>query len=397
MQEKALVVLVLQQVVVVVVTKFFKYLIGTLISVFYSSLIHAAVLPEDRADALYHVYDGGGVEVTGPSIIVRKKVSEAVSLSGNYYVDSISSASIDVITTASKYSEERIQNSVSIDFLQDKTLMSAGYTTSDENDYDASTFSFNMSQDMFGDLTNIGMGVSFGSNVIKKTGDDTFEESMDSKGFHISLSQVISKNLILSTVYEVISDEGYLNNPYRSVRYIDSSVTKGYSFQSEVYPNTRTSNAFAIRAKYHLPSQSSIGVGYRLFSDSWGIDSNTYELSFQTAILKDYIFEVSYRVYDQTSANFYKDLFPYINAQEFMARDKELSAFSDQSIGLGISHDFISNGTGFFKKGSLNFNVDWMSFDYDNFKDLTSNNTVSDEPSYSFDASIYRLYVSLWF
>lgn len=357
----------------------------------------AAVLPEDRADALYHVYDGGGVEVTGPSIIVRKKVSEAVSLSGNYYVDSISSASIDVVTTASAYTEERVQNSLSVDFLQGKTLMSAGYTTSVENDFDASTFSFNMSQDMLGDLTNISMGVSFGSNIITKTGDSTFEETMDSRGFHIALSQVVSKNLIMSTVIEVISDEGFLNNPYRSVRYLDGTVPQGYSYQAEVYPNTRTSNAFAIRGKYYLASKSSIGVGYRWFSDSWGIDSNTFELSYQTAMWDDFIFEVSYRAYDQTAASFYSDLFPFSNAQEFLARDKELSTFSDQSFGFGVSHDFIKNGSGFLKKGSLNAHVDLMQFKYDDFKDLTSTNSVSNEPLYELDANVYRLFVSVWF
>ncbi|MCG7959973.1 MAG: hypothetical protein JAY69_13020, partial [Candidatus Thiodiazotropha taylori] len=30
--------------------------------------LFATVLPEDRADVMYHRYDGGGVEVDGPSI-----------------------------------------------------------------------------------------------------------------------------------------------------------------------------------------------------------------------------------------------------------------------------------------------------------------------------------------
>ena len=63
----------------------------------------AGVLPEDRADVLYHLYDGGGVEIDGPSLLVRKKVGKSVSIVGNYYVDMVSSASIDVITTASPY------------------------------------------------------------------------------------------------------------------------------------------------------------------------------------------------------------------------------------------------------------------------------------------------------
>ena len=58
----------------------------------------AQVLPEDRADALYHSFDGGGVKITGPSILLRKKVTKDFSAYANYYVDSISSASIDVLS-----------------------------------------------------------------------------------------------------------------------------------------------------------------------------------------------------------------------------------------------------------------------------------------------------------
>jgi hypothetical protein len=34
----------------------------------------AGVLPDDRGDVLYHLYDGGGVQIHGPSLLVRKKV-----------------------------------------------------------------------------------------------------------------------------------------------------------------------------------------------------------------------------------------------------------------------------------------------------------------------------------
>jgi hypothetical protein len=57
----------------------------------------AAVLPDDRADVLYHRYEGGGVTIDGPSVLVRKKFAEKYSVSANYYVDMVSSASIDVM------------------------------------------------------------------------------------------------------------------------------------------------------------------------------------------------------------------------------------------------------------------------------------------------------------
>ena len=85
----------------------------------------AGVLPEDRADTLYHYYDGGGVQIDGPSILVRKNIKDTMSVFGNYYVDSISSASIDVVTTgASEYSEERDEFTVGMDFLHEDTIMS---------------------------------------------------------------------------------------------------------------------------------------------------------------------------------------------------------------------------------------------------------------------------------
>jgi hypothetical protein len=58
------------------------------------SVTHAGVLPEDRADALYHRYDGGGVTIDGPSILVRKQVGKSLSFVGNYYVDHVSSSAI---------------------------------------------------------------------------------------------------------------------------------------------------------------------------------------------------------------------------------------------------------------------------------------------------------------
>ena len=72
---------------------------------------YAAVLPEDRSDIMYHGYEGGGLEVTGPSVLVRKSVKDKVSVWANYYVDTITSASIDVVATASEYTEERTEQS----------------------------------------------------------------------------------------------------------------------------------------------------------------------------------------------------------------------------------------------------------------------------------------------
>ena len=61
----------------------------------------AGVLPEDRTDLLYHRYEGGGITIQGPSLLIQKKITDNFALTGNYYEDMISSASIDVKLSAS--------------------------------------------------------------------------------------------------------------------------------------------------------------------------------------------------------------------------------------------------------------------------------------------------------
>ena len=117
----------------------------------------AKVLPEDRADVLYHYYDGGGVTVQGPSVLIRKAYKDKVSLWGHYYMDMVSGASIDVRATASKYVERRKEGSLGADYLYNKTLMGFGFIQSDEHDYHADTGRFNISQDFFGDLTTLSL------------------------------------------------------------------------------------------------------------------------------------------------------------------------------------------------------------------------------------------------
>ena len=43
----------------------------------------AKVLPEDRNDTLWHLYDGGGVTIQGPSVLVRQSYKDKVSVWAN--------------------------------------------------------------------------------------------------------------------------------------------------------------------------------------------------------------------------------------------------------------------------------------------------------------------------
>ncbi len=352
----------------------------------------AAVLPEQSIDLLYHRYDQDGQLIDGPAILIRKNLGNTVSVSGEYLVDTVSGASIDVIATASEYTEERTETSVGIDYLVGKSILSFAYVNSTENDFDAESIHLNVSQDLFGDLTTLTMGYSQAWDTIGRVNDD-FEEEADRRHFRLGLSQVITKNMLVNLDVETITDEGFLNNAYRQVRFVSDSA-RGYDYQFERYPHTRTSNAFSLRSLYYLPYRASIKGEYRFFSDTWGIQANQFEIAYLHPLFEHWLMEFRYRHYSQSKADFYQDLFPFENAQNFLARDKELSTYKNQTFGFGIGYEFNSLLDGYIEKGSVNLLLDYIDFTYDDFRDVTREGFVAgQEPLYSFDAWVTRLFV----
>ncbi len=360
-----------------------------------NTVCQAAILPEDRADAMYHSYDGGGIEITGPSILVRKQIGDSFSVYGTHYVDTISSASIDVIATASPYAEERTENSIGVDYLRDKVTMSLAYTNSEENDFHAKSLHLGVSQEIFGGMTTVSLGYSRGWDDVGTLGNpETFDT--DRHNYRLGLSQVLTKDLIMEIGLETITDEGErLNNPYRQVRYLTSATT--FDFQDEVYPNTRTSNAVSLRAKYFLPYRAALHGEYRWFDDTWGITAQNFEIGYTQPLKDNWTFDVKVRSYKQNEADFYSDLFPFQDAQNFLARDKEMSSFSTLTVGAGVSYEFGKGNLGFIDKGSLNFSINHIEFEYDNFRDVTAGGTPGSEPLYRFDADVVQFFISLWY
>ena len=359
----------------------------------------AAVLPEDRSDALYHSYEGGGLTVSGPSVLVRKQFARDWSAFGNYYVDSISSASIDVVTTASPYREERREYSFGIDYLRGKTTLSAAYTNSEENDFSADTYSVGISQDFFGDLTTLSLGYTRGDDEIWRRDNEDERFQADRHQYRVGLTQVLTRNMIVGLSYEAIDDEGFLRNPYRQVRFVDTTAQRGYNFQFEQYPNTRSSDAVAVRARYHLPYRAAVSGELRWFNDTWGIDANAVELGYTHPFRQHWTLDLRLRLFDQSAASFYGDLFPFVDQEgvEFRARDKELSTFNSRTIGAGVSYEFSAADWRYVDRGSFNLSLDHIRFEYEDFSDLRGDPLLGSEPLYRFDANVLQVYFSIWY
>jgi len=394
--------------------------IAILYAVFGMSLpLMAAILPEDRFDILYHRYEGDQVTVDGPSILGRKAFGKHTSLYANYYTDAVSSASIDVRTYASPYTEDRTEYSFGADLLFDNTTMAVGFTNSEENDYSSDTYHFGVSHTMFGDLTTVSLGFSYGDDEIRKNlydqdgnfvgNDPTFgingdgKDTLDRRNYRLGITQVLTRSMIMNLAYETVSDTGYTQNPYRSalIEQPNGPIDNRIGFTGESYPRTRTSNAVAVRANYFLPYRAALKFEYKYYADSWDIKAHTYKIAYTQPFRDHWFFDVSYRVYQQDQASFYFDLIPLGGQQTYQGRDKELSTFESQGIGFGVSYEFLKNGWWKLDKGSVSFGYERKIFDYENFSDYDEGDPRGSNPNFgkpfSFDADVVEVFFSVWY
>ena len=156
---------------------------------------------------------------------------------------------------------------------------------------------------------------------------------------------------------QVITDAGYLANPYREIRYLDPTKTIGYTLANQVYPDTHTSTAVQVQAKYYLPYRAAVTGLYRYYTDTWGVVGNTYELDYTHPIANTWIFEGRVRYYKQSAASFYSDLFPFAFSQNFTARDQNLAALDNTTIGAKVTYAFLPDGWKVFKRGTVTADV----------------------------------------
>ena len=357
----------------------------------------AGVLPDDRADIMYHRYEGGGLTVDGPSVLVRKKFGDNISAAYNYYVDMISSASVDVVTQASPYTETRTQNSLSLDALHGKSTYNAGYIYSREPDYKAQTAFASVSQDMFGDLTTVTFGYTRGWDKVGERGT-TRNDPVDHHAWSAGVSQILTRNLVMDLNYEATNSQGFLANPYRQARFLDSTEPLGYAYEQQVYPKTRSGNAGSALLKYYLPYRAAVSGSYRYYSDTWGIRAQTGDLAYTQPVLRDWTFDAHARFYHQNHADFYADLYPYASSQNYLARDRELATFDSLVYGIGATWEYRIQRFAWLQKGTVNFSWNHMHITYDDFRDLRVQDVpAGSEPLYTLDANIFQAFISFWF
>ena len=339
----------------------------------------AATLPDDRADVMFHAYEGGGLRASGPAILVRKKLADTVSLSGSYYVDMVSNASIDVVTTASPYKETRNEYNLGVDYVVRDATVSVTTSHSKEPDYIAASTSIDVAQEVFGGMTTLTLGYTRGSDQVGRK-DIGFFDTATHWRYRLGMTQILSPTWLASANMEAVSDDGFLGSPYRVARIFGSTVP-------ESNPRTRTSRAVKFRVIGEVAAGNAVRSEYRYFWDTWGVKAHTAEFGYARNFSDLWLVDWYGRFYTQQRALFYSD-----NATAettYLSRNRQLSTF--KTTGLGAKVSYTAKRVPGSYEIKLNGAYELVRFKFADFTDIRSGK------AYEFDARVLQLFMSVIF
>ena len=340
----------------------------------------AVTLPADRAEAMFHNYSGGGVTANGPAFLVRKSLADKVSLSGALYVDAVSNASVDVVSTASPYKERRTELGLGVDYAVRDALLSLGLSTSREPDYTANRVGLDVTQEVFGGMTSVSLGFTRGSDQVGKHNAPEFADTATHWQYRFGVTQILTPRWVASMNVEALADDGFLGSPYRSARVFGAAVP-------ERNPRTRSARAVKFRVIGDLGSRDALHADYRYYGDTWLIKAHTVELGYSRYFGDRWLADTALRYYSQTHALFYSD-----NASSettYVSRNRQLSTFNDVSLGAKLAWTAMKVPGKYEVK--LNGGYEYVRFKFSDFTDSRTGNL------YAYNASVLQLFVSATF
>jgi hypothetical protein len=355
-------------------------LFGAMGGVLATGHAEAADLPEDSAELMYHSYIGGGVVANGPALLAQKSVGDEISFSASYYVDMVSNASIDVVTTASPYRERRDETGVGAQVLHRESLVSVGATRSTEPDYIADSASIDVSQELLDGMTTLKIGYTRGWDTVMKHGDPSFSQPADHWQYRLGLTQVITPRWLASLNTEAISDAGFLSSPYRAARVFGTDVP-------EVDPPTRTSRAATLRAVGAVGESGAVRASFRYFWDTWDIRARTLEAGYAQHLGPRWTVDGNLRYYWQEHASFYSD--DFAAPMTYMSRNRQLSTFHD--LGAGAKATFSAYRVPAVMEVKLSAAYERLQYHYDDFTDLRPG---ANGRLYSSGANVVEIFVT---
>ena len=193
------------------------------------------------------------------------------------------------------------------------------------------------------------------------------DKERNSYSVGLGFSQILTKNIQGSLSLDVIQQEGLLSTPFQRVYFadIENSFIDNFHLAEaiEQLPDSRFKIAIGGRLNWYLNEKISLRTFYRYYFDDWGITSHTASLEVPIKLSSKFTIYPSYRFYNQTKADYFRPYETALSTETYYTSDYDLSQYSANQFGLGVSYTDIFAKTRLWNYGIKS--IDLRFFQYD--------------------------------
>lgn len=194
-------------------------------------------------------------------------------------------------------------------------------------------------------------------------------ESRNSYSVGFNFSQILSRKLQTSVVLDLVSQNGLLSTPFQRVYFTDKQDSFIEDFQLaddiERLPDSRFKIAAGARLNYYVNEFVVLRSFYRYYTDNWGINSHTASLEVPIKLGSKFTVYPSYRFYQQTAADYFAPYEMNLSTDEFYTSDYDLSDYTANQFGIGVSYTDIFTKFNIWKLGLKSIDIKYDHYDRD--------------------------------
>ncbi len=334
----------------------------------------------------YYFSDSGGNSVATNSFNLAKKFLSKTVLLLDLEVDNVTVPPITAVTGATRpkrqsskeFTKTRGQAIVGLEQgIGPNSSLALTYYRSQEVDYTSNSAIGTWTQEMFQKNTTLSFRGQFISDKVGTLQEDGTVTNQDKYSFWgvVSLDQLLSPTTILSMNYNRLYQDGFLSDPYRTVKVFDEN--NAFISVTEKHPDNRLRQSISAKMKQSIPTVGAAVTGsIRYYFDDWDMSSRTIDLQFSKYVLDDLIARFNYRYYSQDQASFASDRYVGTEFENnaFRTADYKLQSFFSNNFGISTTLMFRklakSNRDFRFLKDS---SVELRYFRYFNSLDFSAN------------------------
>jgi len=238
-------------------------------------------------------------------------------------VDAVSSASVDVISSASRrFVSRRLELGGGGSKRVGPGSASANAVLSTELDWTSISLQLGWEQPLA--RKNASLSFAYGATY-NWIGDArpgyNFSESLWAHTWEIGFSQLLDRRTRVGITHTGQYQAGYTASPYRVVLFGDGSRS------AENQPDRRVRAALTAFGNRYLGKNTGLSGSYRFYVDSWNVVSHTLQASLMIDVPDERMsLQLFGRGYTQTAADFYRDQYDTPLGLDYWTFDKKLSS-----------------------------------------------------------------------